>query len=127
LNLEVTRVNRSLMAALSAVVMVMIVFVILWALDLSSMSSIFGAIGGMVGGVLGATYLRRFQDERFIQIMTLAARNAFLFLVIILPLSSIVLIRVEEITLQITAGLIFVPWISSLVILWLSLFYYYRK
>ena len=119
--------NRSLMAALSAVVMVMIVFVILWALDLSSMSSIFGAIGGMVGGVLGATYLRRFQDERFIQIMTLAARNAFLFLVIILPLSSIVLIRVEEITLQITAGLIFVPWISSLVILWLSLFYYYRK
>jgi uncharacterized membrane protein len=119
--------NRSIMAALSAVIMVMIVFVIFWALDLSSMSSIFGAIGGMVGGVLGATYLRRFQDERFTQIMNLAARNAFVFLVIILPLSSIVLIRVEEITLQITSGLIFVPWISSLVILYLSLFYYYRK
>jgi len=119
--------NRSLMAALSAVAIVMIVFVIMWALDLSSMSSIFGAIGGMVGGVLGATYLRRFQDERFTQIMNLAARNSFVFLVIILPLSSIVLIRVEEITLQITAGLIFVPWISALVILWLSLFYYYRK
>ncbi len=119
--------NRSIMAALSAVIMVMIVFVIFWALDLSSMSSIFGAIGGMVGGGLGATYLRRFQDERFTQIMNLAARNAFVFLVIILPLSSIVLIRVEEITLQITAGLIFVPWISSLVILYLSLFYYYRR
>ncbi len=119
--------NRSLIAALSAIAIVMIVFVIFWVFDLSSMSSIFGAIGGMVGGVLGATYLRRFQDERFTQIMTLAARNAFLFLAIILPLSSIVLIRVEEITLQITAGLIFVPWISSLVILWLSLFYYYRK
>jgi uncharacterized membrane protein len=86
-----------------------------------------GSIGGMVGGVLGATYLNRFQDERFSQLMNLAARNAFVFLVIILPLNSIVLIRVEEITLQITAGLIFVPWILSLVILYVSLFYYYRK
>jgi uncharacterized membrane protein len=119
--------NRSMLTALSAVIIVMIVFAVMWILDLSSMSSIFGAMGGMVGGVLGATYLRRFQDERFSQIMNLAARNAFVFLVIILPMSSVVLIRVEEITLQITAGLIFVPWISSLVILYLSLFYYYRK
>jgi uncharacterized membrane protein len=116
-----------MLTALSAVIIVMIVFAVMWILDLSSMSSIFGAMGGMVGGVLGATYLRRFQDERFSQIMNLAARNAFVFLVIILPMSSVVLIRVEEITLQITAGLIFVPWISSLVILYLSLFYYYRK
>jgi uncharacterized membrane protein len=119
--------NRSIKAALSAVVIVMIVFVIVWILGLTSLSSYTGAIGGMVGGVLGVTYMRRFQDERFTQIMNLAARNAFVFLVIVLPLSSIVLIRVEEITLQITAGLIFVPWISSLVILYLSLFYYYRK
>jgi uncharacterized membrane protein len=116
-----------MLTALSAVIIVMIVFAVMWILDLSSMSSIFGAIGGMVGGVLGATYLNRFQDERFSQLMNLAARNAFVFLVIILPLSSIVLIRVEEITLQITAGLIFVPWILSLVILYVSLFYYYRK
>lgn len=119
--------NRSLLAALSAVATVMIVFVIMWILDLTTLSTYMGSIGGMVGGVLGATYLRRFHDERFSQIMNLAARNAFVFLVIILPLSSIVLIRVEEITLQITAGLIFVPWISALVILWLSLFYYYRR
>jgi uncharacterized membrane protein len=126
-NLEVTRLNRSLKTALSAVAIVVIVFVLVWIMGLTSLGSYTGAIGGMVGGVLGATYMRRFYDERFTQIMNLAARNAFVFLLIILPLSSIVLIRIEEITLQITAGLIFVPWISSLVIMYLSLFYYYRK
>lgn len=119
--------NRSIKAALSAVAIVVIVFVIIWILDLTSLSSFTGAIGGAVGGVLGVTYMRRFHDERFTHIMNLAARNAFVFLVIILPMSSIVFIRVEEITLQIAAGLVFVPWISSLVILYLSLFYYYRK
>ncbi|RDE15748.1 MAG: hypothetical protein C4K49_05825 [Candidatus Thorarchaeota archaeon] len=119
--------NRSLLAILSAVVIVVAVLAILWILGLSSMSDIFGGLGGAVGGVLGVTYMRRFQDERFRLIMSLAARNAFVFLLIILPLSSLVLIRVEEVTLQIAAGLIFVPWISSLVILYVSLFYYYRR
>ena len=121
------RMNRSLVAALSAVAIVMIVFVLMWILDLSTLSSYMGAIGGMVGGVLGATYMRRFQDERFTQIMNQAARNVFLYLIILLPLSSVVLIRFEEITLQIAAGLIFIPWMSSLVIFFISLFYYYQK
>lgn len=121
------RMNRSILAALSAVVIVMIVFVIMWILDLSSLSSIFGAIGGIVGGVLGATYLQRLKDERFTHIMNLAARNAFVFLMFALPLGSVVLVLAEEITLQITAVLIFVPWMSSLVILYLSLLYYYRR
>ncbi|MFW9768102.1 MAG: hypothetical protein ACFFF9_02220 [Candidatus Thorarchaeota archaeon] len=119
--------NRSLKTALSIVATVAIVFVILWILGLYNLSSYGGAIGGMVGGVLGASYMRRFYDERFTQIMNLAARNAFVFLVIILPLTSIVLVSVEEVTLQIAAGLVVVPWISSLIILYLSLFYYYRK
>ena len=122
-----SRMNRSLMAALSAVAIVMIVFVIMWILDLSTLSSYMGSIGGMVGGVLGATYLRRFQDERFIQIMNRAARNVFVYLMILLPMCSIVPIWLEEITLQIAVLLIFVPWMSSLVIYFLSLFYYYRK
>ncbi|KXH75885.1 MAG: hypothetical protein AM326_08395 [Candidatus Thorarchaeota archaeon SMTZ-45] len=119
--------NRGIKTALSVVAVVVIVFVFVWVLGLASLGSYAGAIGGMVGGVLGVTYLRRFHDERFTQIMNLAARNAFVFLVIILPMSSVVLIQVEEVTLQITAGLIFVPWIASLGILYLSLFYYYRK
>jgi uncharacterized membrane protein len=119
--------NRSLKTALSVVAAVAIVFMILWIIGLNSLSTYGGAIGGMVGGVLGASYMKRFYDERFSQIMNLAARNAFVFLVILLPLSSIVLISVEEVTLQIAAGLVFVPWIASLAILYMSLFYYYRK
>jgi len=119
--------KRGILAALSAVAMIMIVFAILWILDLSTLSSYFGAIGGMVGGVLGSTYLRRFQDERFSQIMNQAARNVFIYLMILLPMSSVVLLWFDEITHQIAAGLIFLPWMSSLVIFWLSLFYYYRR
>ena len=119
--------NRSILSALSAVVIVMVVFVVMWILDLSSLSSFVGALGGMVGGVLGATYMQRFQDERFTQIMNSAARNVFLYLMILLPMSSFVLIMFEEITLQIAAGLIFIPWMSSLVIYFLSLYYYYRR
>ncbi|MFW9871325.1 MAG: hypothetical protein ACFFFO_16055 [Candidatus Thorarchaeota archaeon] len=118
---------RSVKIALSVVASVVIVFVILWILDLPYLGGYAGAFGGIVGGVFWATYMRRFYDERFTQIMNLAARNAFVFLLIILPMSSIVLIWVEEVTLQIAAGLVVVPWMSSLVILYLSLFYYYRK
>jgi uncharacterized membrane protein len=119
--------NRSLKTVLSTVAIVMIVFVLVWILGLTSLGSYTGAIGGMVGGALGATYMQRFYDERFTQIMNLAARNAFVFLVMVLPLTVIVLIQVQEITLQIAAGLVFVPWILSLVILYISLFYYYQK
>jgi uncharacterized membrane protein len=72
-------------------------------------------------------YMRRFHDERFTQIMILAARNAFVFYIFTLPMSSMVLLVVEEITLQIAAGLVLVPWILSLIIWYLSLFYYYRE
>jgi len=127
LSIKVIKMNRGILAALSAVAMVMIVFVTLWILNLTTLSSYMGAIGGMVGGVLGATYLHRFQDERFSQIMNRAARNVFIYLMILLPMSSVVLLWFDEITHQIAAGMIMIPWISSLVIFWLSLFYYYRR
>ena len=117
----------SVMTVLSVLATVAIVFVIIWILDLTTLSSYTGAIGGMVGGVLGATYMRRFQDERFTQIMNLAARNVFVYLMVFLPMSSVVLLRVETFTVQMVAGLIFLPWISSLVIYFLSPFYYYRR
>ena len=119
--------NRSLMASLCTVATVMIVFAIIWVLGLTTLSSYTGAIGGMVGGVLGTMYLRRFQDERFRQIMNLAARNVFVYLMVLLPLSSVVLLRAETFTAQMVAGLILIPWMSSLVLYFLSLFYYYRK
>ncbi len=121
------RMNRSLMAALSAVATVMIVFVIVGILGLTTLSSYMGSIGGMVGGVLGATYMQRFQDERFSQIMNQAARNVFVYLIILLPLSSVYVIQAGVISLEIVLALIFIPWMSALGIFFLSLVYYYRK
>ena len=121
------KMNRGLLTVLSAVATVMIVFVAIWLLGLTTLSSYVGAVGGMVGGVLGAMYLQRFKDERFSQIMNQAARNVFIYLMMLLPMSSVVLIWFDEMTLQIAAGLIFIPWMSSLVIFFLSLLYYYRS
>ena len=64
-----TRMNRGVLAGLSIVAVVLIVFTIMWVLDITSLGGIMGAIGGMVGGVIGATYMQRFHDERFSQIM----------------------------------------------------------
>jgi uncharacterized membrane protein len=121
------KMNRGLLTALSAIATVMIVFVVIWLLGLTTLSSYVGSIGGMVGGVLGATYLQRFKDERFSQIMNQAARNVFIYLMMLLPMSSVVLIWFEDMTPQIVAGVIFIPWMSSLVIFFLSIFYYYRR
>lgn len=127
MNTEMTRMNRSILVVLSAVATVVIVFATIWFLNLTTLSSYMGAIGGMVGGVLGSMYLRRFQDERFSLIMNKAARNVFIYLMVLLPMSSVTLIWFDDITQQIAAGLIMIPWISSLLIFWLSLLYYYRR
>ncbi|MHA2142364.1 MAG: hypothetical protein ACXADC_10580 [Candidatus Thorarchaeota archaeon] len=119
--------NRSALAGLSAVIVVMIVFTIMWILDITSLGGIMGAIGGMVGGVLGATYMQRFHDERFSQIMKKAASSAYWFVIIALPLSWIAIVRAEAITIQLAVGLTFVIWMSSFIIYYLSLFYYYKR
>lgn len=119
--------KRNMITVLSALVIVVIVFAVIWIFGLTTMSSYTGAIGGMIGGVLGTMYMRRFQDERFRQIMNLAARNVFVYLIIMLPMSSVVLLHFETFTAQMVAGLVLIPWMSSLVIYFLSLFYYYRR
>ena len=119
--------ERKMEMALAVIATVIIVLGIVLLFDLSNTSGFMGAIGGMVGGVLVSTYMRRYQDERFSEIMNKAARNVFVYLMFILPMSSIVLIWFDEITHQIAAGMIMIPWLSSLVIFWLSLFFYYRR
>ena len=105
--------NRSVVTVLSSLAIVVIVFAIIWILGLTTLSSYTGAIGGMVGGMLGTMYLRRFQDERFRQIMNLAARNVFVYLMVLLPLSSVVLLQADTFTAQMVAGLILIPWMGG--------------
>ncbi|MFX0054030.1 MAG: hypothetical protein ACFFAX_08325 [Promethearchaeota archaeon] len=119
--------NRSVLAGLGIVVVVIIVFTIMWILDIASLAGIMGAIGGMVGGILGASYMKRFHDERFSLITKKSASNAYWFVMIALPLSWIVMIRAETITISLALGLALAIWMLSFVVLYISLFYYYRK
>nr|KXH78164.1 MAG: hypothetical protein AM324_10720 [Candidatus Thorarchaeota archaeon SMTZ1-83] len=116
-----------MLAGLGIVVVVLIVFTVMWILDITSLGGIMGAIGGMVGGVLGATYMQRFHDERFSQLMKRSASNSYWFVVIFLPLSWIAMIRLEPITLPLVIGLTFAIWMSSFIVYYISLFYYYKR
>ncbi len=119
--------NRSILAGLSAVILVLIVFIITWILDISSLSGYMGAFGGMVGGVLGATYMQKFNDERFSRIMKGSASNAYWFVITALPLSWIVLVQAETITIPLVVGLTFAIWMASIIIYYITLFYRYKR
>lgn len=119
--------NRSVLAGLGIVVVVLIVFSVMWILDITSLGGIMGAIGGMIGGVLGASYMQRFHDERFSQIMKRSGSNAYWFIVILLPLSWIALMGAEPLTMPLVVGLTFSIWILSFLVYYASMFYYYKR
>ncbi len=125
--IKMTRKKRSILAGLSAVILVLIVFIITWVLDITSLSGYMGAFGGMVGGVLGATYMQKFNDERFSQIVKGSTSTAYWFVIIALPLSWIVIILAETITIQLVVGLTFTIWMASIIIYYLTLFYRYKR
>jgi hypothetical protein len=119
--------NRSVLAGLGIVVVVLIVFTVMWILDITSLGGIMGGIGGGVGGILGATYMQRYHDERFSQIMKRSGSNAYWFVIIFLPLSWIAMMGAETITMPLVFGLTFAVWMSSFLIFYISLFYYYKR
>ncbi|MHA1925209.1 MAG: hypothetical protein ACW974_04795, partial [Candidatus Thorarchaeota archaeon] len=65
--------------------------------------------------------------ERFSQITKKSASNAYWFVMIALPLSWIVMIRAEPITMPLVLGMTFAIWMMSFVVLYISLFYYYKR
>ena len=75
--------------------------------------------------VLVLLYAKRLKDERYTHVLSLAARNAFLFLMMVLPfLSALQLLN----AIWIEPGLsVFTVWIASLIILYASAYYYYRS
>ncbi|MHA2209528.1 MAG: hypothetical protein ACXABV_10190 [Candidatus Thorarchaeota archaeon] len=87
----------------------------------------FNAMLGIVllVNVLVLVYAKRLQDERYIHVLTLAARNAFLFLMMVLPLlSALQLLNIA----WIEPGLsVFAVWVVSLITLYASAYYYYRR
>ncbi|MHA1951705.1 MAG: hypothetical protein ACXAAO_02260 [Candidatus Thorarchaeota archaeon] len=70
-------------------------------------------------------YIKRLQDERYVHILSIAGRNAFVFLMIGLPiLSALQFLGLPWIE---TGCSSFVLWISSLVVFYMSSYYYYRN
>lgn len=70
-------------------------------------------------------YIKRLQDERYVHILSLAGRNAFVFLMIVLPfLSAFQFLG----TPWILPGFsVLVLWASAFVVLYGSSYYYYRS
>ena len=92
-----------------------------------SIAGLSGAFGGAVGGILGTAYLSKFRDERFTRIENQSAHNAFIFLLIVLPISSVVIGISENSTIQLAMGIVLSTWLFSLVIFGVSMFYYYKR
>ncbi|MHA1965689.1 MAG: hypothetical protein ACW97G_14005 [Candidatus Thorarchaeota archaeon] len=79
----------------------------------------------LVINVIILLYIKRLQDERYVHILSLAGRNAFVFLMLTLPLLS----ALQFLSLPwIDPGVsVFVLWISALIVLYGSSYYYYRS
>jgi hypothetical protein len=70
-------------------------------------------------------YIKRLQDERYVHILSLAGRNAFVFLMMILPfLSALQFLSLPWIEPGFS---VFVLWVSSFFVLYGSSYYYYRS
>ena len=88
---------------------------------------VFNAMLGTVllVNVLVLLYAKRLQDERYTHVLSLAGRNAFLFLMMVLPfLSALQLLNVAWFE---PGLLVFAVWIASLLVLYASAYYYYRR
>ncbi len=90
-------------------------------------AGISGALGGLIGGILGVTYLRRLHDERFTQIENRSAKNAFIFLLIVLPIGAASIGTVQPISVEMAVGIVLIIWAVALAIFYISLVYHYKK
>ena len=87
-----------------------------------------GIIGGMFGpifAVLLVRWMRQYQDERFTHIYDLASRNALVFLIFALPFLAAIL-AIQSIALE-AVGPLFLVWVLSLAVFYVSSFYYYKR
>ena len=70
-------------------------------------------------------YIKKLQDERYVHILSLAGRNAFVFLMLTLPLlSAVQFLNPLWIDLGVS---VFVLWLSALFVLYGFSYYYYRS
>ncbi|MHA2432761.1 MAG: hypothetical protein ACXADO_05985 [Candidatus Thorarchaeota archaeon] len=96
----------------------------------NGISETFWMVNLALGIILFANVLillgvKRLQDERYVEILSSASRNAFIFLMVALPfLSALQFVNLP----WVEPGLsVFVVWTASLVIQYASSYHYYRR
>lgn len=86
-------------------------------------NAIFGAV--LLANAVILLYVKKLQDERYIQVLTKAVQVPFIFLMVALPIVSI-LHLMNVVWFEASAGITLV-WIVSITILYLSSYYYYKR
>ncbi|MFX1369762.1 MAG: hypothetical protein ACFFAY_14290 [Promethearchaeota archaeon] len=88
---------------------------------------VFNAIVGVVllVNVLVILYVKKLQDERYVNILGRAGRNGFLFLMMVLPFLSI--FQFLSSGWSENGVSVLVVWISSLLVFYGSSYYYYKR
>lgn len=125
LNIEMIILNRNQIIANSVVLIVaVVIFVAAWFISPSGLWG--GAIGvpfAVIFAVLIERTMKKYQDERFTQILNLSARNGFVFLLFALPWTG-ALIALNLVDALASVLFIFV---FSIVVLYGSGVYYFKK
>ena len=83
--------------------------------------------GLVAARVLARTLIEKYRDERTAPMMNLSARNGFVFLMIAVPWTGIILTFSENLSPQQLIGTIMELWIMTLLVYFGSLLFYYRK
>ena len=123
--------KRNVINAVFGTLTIVIIFAVVWFIFPAFFAGGYGgAIGGIIGGVLGGIlfpmYMKKYRDERFTRLMEISTRNMAWFLVISLPWAAVIMIF-GMITMIQAAALIFGIWFAGLGLLYVSLYYYYKR
>ena len=121
------RLKREHIGNIIAIVFTLIIFVVAWVTSSPFFWPTLGAvIIAPVIAVLITRHIQQFRDERFTANYNRSSRNAFIFLIFMIP-STISIYALGILTMELSLALVFIVWAISLVIFYVSAIYYYKK
>lgn len=126
LNTKMMRMNRNNIAKIVGLVVAAIIIAAAWIIQpVGLWSAIFVLPLTVIGTLLIISVLNKYEDERFVHIRNISARNSFVFLIFALPWMG-ALIALDVIVLD-AVGVCVILWIISIAMWYLFGAYYYMK
>ena len=118
--------NRNNIAKIVGLVVAAIIIAAAWIIQpVGLWSAIFVLPLTVIGTLLIISVLNKYEDERFVHIRNISARNSFVFLIFALPWMG-ALIALDVIVLD-ALGVCVILWIVSIAMWYLSGAYYYMN